>query len=63
VPKNSEFYTVKEMREYLGLGHVTAYNLLRTKGFPAFKVGNTWRISKHGLEEWIKKQSYISKTS
>ncbi|NMA51756.1 MAG: helix-turn-helix domain-containing protein [Peptococcaceae bacterium] len=51
------------MREYLGLGHVTAYNLLRTKGFPAFKVGNTWRISKHGLEEWIKKQSYISKTS
>ena len=46
--------TVKEMREYLGIGANAAYNLVHTEGFPALRVGKTILIPVDMLEEWMR---------
>ncbi len=49
-------YTVKELRKILNIPQVTAYELVRAEGFPSFRIGGRWRISKAGLEKWIEQQ-------
>ncbi|MFZ2539858.1 MAG: helix-turn-helix domain-containing protein, partial [Oscillospiraceae bacterium] len=51
-----EVFGVKELSEILGIGKSKAYELSRRDSFPSFKVGNSIRISKKGLEIWIDSQ-------
>lgn len=51
-----ELISVKEMREYLRCSNQKAYELIRTKDFPAFKVGSTYRIRKEDFIIWINNQ-------
>ncbi|ELC8449233.1 helix-turn-helix domain-containing protein [Clostridium perfringens] len=49
--------TPMEASKLLRVGRNTMYNdLLKRKGFPSFKIGNKYYISRVKLEEWIKKQ-------
>ncbi len=50
-------YTVKELRKILNIPQVTAYELVRAEGFPSFRIGGRWRISRVGLEKWIEDRS------
>lgn len=49
--------SVEETAELLGLGVSVVYRLVHTEGFPAFKVGTKWTISRNKLFEWVDKQA------
>ena len=48
--------TVEELTALLKISRPTAYELIRSKDFPAFKVGKSIRINKRGLLAWIERQ-------
>jgi excisionase family DNA binding protein len=50
-------YTVKEVSELLGIGINQAYELVKTDGFPKFKIGNKYMVPKDQFEEWMRKQT------
>lgn len=50
------FLTVYDIRDYLGIGQRQAYELLKSEGFPAKKLGNSYRIPKDDFLDWVKKQ-------
>lgn len=50
------FLTVYDIRDYLGIGQRQAYELVKSEGFPAKKLGNSYRIPKAGFLDWVKKQ-------
>lgn len=52
-----ELMTVKEVRDYLKCSNENAYTLVKSKGFPSFKVGGSYRIRKDEFIEWVRNQS------
>ena len=48
--------TVQDAAKLLGVSRPTVYQLMKTKGFPAFRVGNRTLIDYELLKEWSKKQ-------
>lgn len=50
------FLTVYDIRDYLGIGQSQAYELVKSEGFPAKKLGNSYRIPKNDFLDWVKKQ-------
>ena len=49
--------SVTETAEVLGLSRPSVYQLIRSEGFPAFKVGSRTLISRAGLARWIEEQA------
>lgn len=45
--------TPADIAEILGISRNTAYEFIRVKGFPVFKVGKQYRISKVKFLEWL----------
>ena len=45
--------TVHELREYLGIGRATAYELVNSEDFPSFRIGRKILINVDALQEWI----------
>ena len=45
--------SVPEMAAALGISRAGAYELARTKGFPALKIGTRIVIPKDKLKEWV----------
>ena len=52
----SPMMTVAEVAELLGFGQNFVYRLVSKPGFPAVKVGNSYRIFREGLTEWLNAQ-------
>ena len=52
----SPMMTVAEVAELLGFGQNFVYRLVNKPGFPAVKVGNSSRIFREGLMEWLEAQ-------
>ena len=52
----SPMMTVAEVAELLGCGQNFVYRLVSKPGFPAVKVGNSYRIFREGLMEWLNAQ-------
>lgn len=50
------FLTVYDIRDYLGIGQRQAYELVKSEGFPAKKLGNSYRIPKDDFLDLVKKQ-------
>jgi excisionase family DNA binding protein len=48
--------TVKELQQYLGIGRVSAYNLVNSEGFPSFRIGKKILINADALNEWMKRK-------
>lgn len=53
-------YTVKDIQVLLSLGKTKAYELMRSDGFPSFKLNNRLYITKQNFEKWLEK--YTNKT-
>lgn len=53
---DSPVFTVQEAADYLKETKGTIYVLVRSKEFPAIKIGRQWRILKHELDEWLIKR-------
>lgn len=47
--------SVPEMAAALGISRSGAYELARSEGFPALRIGNRIVIPKDELREWIKR--------
>ena len=52
----SPMMTVAEVAELLEFGQNFVYRLVSKPGFPAVKVGNSYRIFREGLMEWLEAQ-------
>ncbi len=48
--------SVLEMAAALGISRAGAYELARSEGFPALRIGNRIVIPKDKLQEWVDKQ-------
>lgn len=53
----SEILTLAEVARYLRLSKKTIYKMARRGELPAFKAGNHWRLTRHELEEWIRRRT------
>lgn len=48
--------SVPEMAAALGISRAGTYELARSEGFPALRIGNRIVIPKDKLQEWVDKQ-------
>ena len=48
---------MKNVAAVLGISESGAYDLCKTEGFPAFRVGNRILIQRDKLVEWIEQQA------
>ncbi len=51
--------TTRELQDILKLNNRQTKALVRTQGFPSFKIGREYRIDEDALAEWIKSKPYI----
>ena len=49
--------SVPEMAAALGISRAGAYELARSEGFPALRIGTLIVIPKDKLQEWVDKQT------
>ena len=49
--------SVPEMAAALGISRAGAYELARSEGFPALRIGTRIVIPKDKLQEWVDKQA------
>lgn len=53
-----KYFTVAEMREYLGVGYQMSYRLLKMPGFPVIKLSpRKILIPKDKLDAWMNEQA------
>lgn len=48
---------VKDIEEIFGCGRNKAYELMKSLGFPAIRIGKNLYVSKEELEKWIEDYS------
>ena len=54
--KNSDILatlTVADLQDILYISRNTAYSLLKSGRIHSFKIGNTWRIPRFAIEEYV----------
>lgn len=49
--------SVPDVADVLGIGRANAYELVRSEGFPALKIGNRIIVPKDEFISWIKRQT------
>ena len=49
--------SVPDVAEVLGIGRANAYELVRSEGFPAIKIGSRIIVPKDEFISWIKRQT------
>ena len=52
-----ELMTVKELQSYLGIGKDKAYALVKSKSFPALKLGGRYYVIQPDFVIWLEKQT------
>jgi excisionase family DNA binding protein len=55
--------TPKQMAELLQIGKTRAYELCHVRGFPAKRIGKTFRIPRNALLEWLNTHDLSDPTS
>ncbi len=50
---NMTILTEKDLQDTLKLSDKQAKALMRTAGFPAFKIGREYRITEPALQQWL----------
>ena len=50
---HEEYLKIPDAAEYLGVSISTIRNLIRTSGFPAYRVGRQIRIPRSRLDLWL----------
>ena len=49
--------TVPQFCKQMNISRSVAYDMINSKGFPAFRVGAKYLINSQGLQQWLYKQS------
>ena len=50
---DKRFISVQELKDLFSIPQSQVYKLIRKKGFPAIKLGKSYRIDSLKLENWI----------
>jgi len=53
---NEKLLTPQEVANYLDVSKSKVYQLMRSQGFPAFRIGKHFRTDPVLLKEWVRKQ-------
>lgn len=56
---NTLTMSVEQAAEQLGVCVKTVYTLTHRADFPVIRIGRRTRISRAGLEEWVRKQMEV----
>jgi excisionase family DNA binding protein len=51
--EDKEILTIKEAAEYLQMGKLSIYKLVREGKIPAKMILNKWRFDKEELRKWV----------
>ena len=57
IRKETEFYTISDVKKILTLSSQTIRKLLKKRELLGFQSGNKWVISKKSIENYIEKHS------
>ena len=55
----SQWSTLKEMQQLLGIGRTKAYELVAKGELPAVRIGRCIRVNCKELEDWLRDQRYM----
>jgi excisionase family DNA binding protein len=58
--KYSEWLSLKDVQQLLGIGRTKAYELVVTGELPAVRIGRCVRINRGELDEWLHRQRYLN---
>jgi len=53
----STVYTVSDLTKILKIGKNTAYALMRSQGFPSYRINERYYITEAALNEWLSNTS------
>jgi excisionase family DNA binding protein len=48
---------IKDLKKHLAIGNDKVYNMVRSRDFPAFRIGNEWKVIPSELKKWELRQS------
>ena len=54
--KDPVLYTVQDIKRIFKCGQRQAYELVKTPGFPSFRVGTKLLVEREALMKWIEEQ-------
>jgi excisionase family DNA binding protein len=57
--KHSEWLSLKNVQQLLGIGRTKAYELITTGELPAVRIGRCIRVSRRELDAWLRTQRYV----
>jgi excisionase family DNA binding protein len=60
--KYSEWLSLKDVQQMLGIGRTKAYELIATGELPAVRIGRCIRVNRGELDEWLRAQRYADWT-
>ena len=55
--RQTEFYTVPEVKKILKVSTQTVLKYIKNRELKGFRMGNQWRVSMDGLENFIDRKS------
>lgn len=55
---NSDFFTIKELQDYLRIGRNKTYKLVNQNDFPKIQVGKSFIIPKEDLQKYLQRKLY-----
>jgi excisionase family DNA binding protein len=58
--KYSEWLSLKDVQQLVGIGRTKAYELVVTGELPAIKIGRCIRVNRGELDEWLHRQRYLN---
>ena len=56
--KYSEWLSLKDVQQMLGIGRTKTYELVTTGELPAVRIGRCIRVNRQELDEWLRAQRY-----
>jgi len=56
--KHSEWLSLKDVQQLLGIGRTKAYELVATGELPAVRIGRCIRVNRNELDEWLQDRRY-----
>jgi excisionase family DNA binding protein len=51
---DTRWLSVEEIATYLGVSRDTVYRWIEGRGFPAHKVGRSWKAKVAEIDDWVK---------
>ncbi len=57
IESENSYISVDEMAKMLSIARVTAYQLIKTSGFPCFYIGKRIIIPLHTFRKWTEEQA------